>query len=296
MIKSDISVSIIIPVFNDTECLRLCLRALQEQKYAQPYEVIVVDNTSEEDVEEEVSQFPCAQYLHESQPDSYAARDKGISVASGNMVGFTDSDYIATDDSIKRGTEKLLSVPNCGLVVGAIELFFRDPGHPTAVELYEMLTAFKQQKNVEVNHWGATANVFTFMSVIEDVGLFTEKLQSGGDIDWGQRIFAAGYPQLYTDQCKVLHPARYSLEQLHKKTVRVAKSRYDRLKKIHETSHYKPGFKDDLISSVSRALRPPIKSAINIFSSKELSGAWQKRRSFISWYLSGMSVHGRKSG
>jgi glycosyltransferase involved in cell wall biosynthesis len=275
--ENSVSVSIIIPVFNDSERLKTCLMALNKQSYPKEnYRVIVVDNASEENIKEIVDEFSCAEYLYESCPGSYAARNKGISAAKGEVLGFTDSDCIPEVDWIKKGVDKLLSMSNCGLVVGSIELFFKNSEHPTSVELYEKMTAFKQRRNVEINHWGATANVFTFMSVIEKVGLFNDTLQSGGDIDWGQRVFAAGYLQLYADDCRVLHPARHSFDQLSKKMVRVAKGRHDRLKKIHETPYYKPGFKDDLISSVSRALRPPVKSAVNIFFNRELKGTWQK--------------------
>ena len=45
-------VSVIIPVYNDPERLKTCLQALEEQTYPKSaYEVIVVDNGSDESIE-----------------------------------------------------------------------------------------------------------------------------------------------------------------------------------------------------------------------------------------------------
>ena len=44
-------VSVIIPVYNDSNRLKLCLQALEKQTYpSERYEVIVVDNNSTEDI------------------------------------------------------------------------------------------------------------------------------------------------------------------------------------------------------------------------------------------------------
>ena len=51
-------VSVIIPVFNDSARLLHCLRALEQQSYRKSaYEVIVVDNGSDEPVEPLVGNF-----------------------------------------------------------------------------------------------------------------------------------------------------------------------------------------------------------------------------------------------
>ncbi|MBW4480953.1 MAG: glycosyltransferase [Tildeniella torsiva UHER 1998/13D] len=275
--NSPLFVSVIIPVFNDSERLKHCLESLENQSYSKDhYEIIVVDNASQEDLQNLVKQYPQAKYGYEDKPGAYASRNKGISMAKGDIVGFTDSDCIPDKNWIGKAVEIFRSNPSCGLVVGSIELFFQNPDCPTAVELYESVTAFQQERNVEVNHWGATANVFTFKAVIQKVGLFDETLKSGGDIEWGQRIFAAGYFQIYAKECAVLHPARHSFEELIKKIVRVAEGRHARLKEKAKYPHQQFGFKDDLLSAVTRALRPPIKSAFNIFRSKELKNISQK--------------------
>jgi cellulose synthase/poly-beta-1,6-N-acetylglucosamine synthase-like glycosyltransferase len=85
-------VSVILPVYNDAEALHRCLYSLQKQT-----EVIVVDNGSTEDNPQSVvSEFPGYQYSVEAKIGSYAARNKGISLANSEVYAFIDSDCVAS--------------------------------------------------------------------------------------------------------------------------------------------------------------------------------------------------------
>ncbi len=221
-------VSVIIPVLNDSKRLKICLEALENQTYPKNlYEVIVVDNGSEEDIQALVSNFGQATYISETRPGSYIARNKGLSIAQGELIAFTDSDCIPAPDWLEKGAANLLKVPNCGLVAGKIEIFYENSNRPTAVELYESFIAFPQKYFVEVMRFGATANVFTTKTVIEHAGKFDETLKSGGDIEWGQRVFSSGYKLLYADDTRMSHPGRRSLRDLYKKHIRIADGQYN---------------------------------------------------------------------
>ena len=190
--------------------------------------MIVVDNGSDKDraIEGLVAQFGQAIASYESFPGSYAARNKGISLAKGDVIAFTDADCIPAPNWIENGVRNLLQVPNCGLVAGKIEIFFKNPNQLTTVELYESIMALPQKEFLEKHQYGATANVFTFISVIEKVGLFDATLKSSGDVEWGRRVFLCGYKQIYAQDTCVEHPARYSFSQLYKKTIRYAGGHY----------------------------------------------------------------------
>lgn len=87
------------------------------------------------------------------------------------------------------------------------------------MELYKSIKAFPRNKYIKKYNYGATANVWTFRSAINNVGVCDTTLKSGGDRDWGQRVFAAGYSQAYADDVGAAHPARHSLGELYKKVV-----------------------------------------------------------------------------
>lgn len=216
------SVTVIVPVFNDVTRLRLLLDALAAQTYPKGrLEILIVDNASTEDVQGVVRERgPPFVALHEGRPGSYAARNRALRQAKGDVVAFTDGDCIPYPDWIERGLAALATHPEAGLVAGRIEVFPRDR-RLTWVERYEMAYAFPQDKFVAEQHFGATANVFTRRSVLDRVGPFNADLKSGGDRDWGQRVHAAGLAVVYAPDVVVRHPARRTFKEFGSKVRRV---------------------------------------------------------------------------
>ena len=224
MNKTTPFVSVIIPVYNDCDRLKQCLEILDAQTYPkQSYEVIVIDNNSTDDIRSIVDGFEQATYEFEPVPGSYSARNKGLGVAKGDILGFTDSDCAPAANWIEQGVANILKYPGCGLVAGRIDFSFQDPHNPHPVELYDSLYFLQQEKYVEEDHFGATANVFTTRQIFDTVGKFNATLKSGGDREWGERVYAAGYKQIYAADVKIAHPARASFQELNKKLRRVYK-------------------------------------------------------------------------
>ncbi|MEM7712002.1 MAG: glycosyltransferase family A protein [Cyanobacteria bacterium P01_A01_bin.68] len=264
-------VSVIIPVYNDSKRLQLCLEALENQTYSKDlYEVIVVDNASEADIKSVVSQFSQAKYTYEKQPGSYVARNQGISIAKGEILAFTDSDCIPASYWIEKGVSCLLNTANCGLVAGRIDLFFKNPEKPTPVELYERIELnFFQDEKLKNHQFGMTANIFTFKHVIDDVGNFDSNLKSGGDRQWGQRVFAAGYKQVYADDARVAHPARNSFSQLNKRITRLVGGKFDRQMSRNPSSM-------DIFKDIADTFKPPFRSLYRAWKNENLNGYYQK--------------------
>ncbi|MBD0336290.1 MAG: glycosyltransferase family 2 protein [Cyanobacteria bacterium Co-bin13] len=278
-------VSVIIPVFNDAKRLKVCLAALAQQTYPKALiEVIVVDNGSDdvEQVKEVVAQFAGAMgpgeplraiATQELTPGSYAARNRGIALAKGEVLAFTDADCIPAADWIEQGVSHLLSAPNCGLVAGKISLFFQNPHRLTPVELFEKVTAFAQKEYLEQHKYGATANLFTAKAVVERVGLFNAQLKSSGDKEWGQRVASMGYRQMYADNAQVAHPARYSFDQLYRRTSRIVGGTYDLNRQGSWLSLQRNKV---LVQGLLADLVPPLEFAFNAFRDLRLNGVEEK--------------------
>lgn len=220
-------VSVIIPVFNDTNRLALCLKALEDQAYPKDlYEVIVIDNASDESIEHVVKNFSHAYHAFENYPTSYAARNKGISLARGTIIAFTDSDCMPHMTWIENGVNLFLKNPNCGFICGKIELTFKNPLNLTSVELYEKTTYLNQEEYVK-HRFGSTANLITSRQVIDKIGIFNSTLASGGDLEWGRRVSSYGYKLVYGDAVCVYHPARHSFTQLYRRMTRISGGHYE---------------------------------------------------------------------
>ncbi|MEL6402393.1 MAG: glycosyltransferase [Cyanobacteria bacterium J06626_4] len=258
-------VSIIIPVYNDRDRLTLCLEALEHQTYPKDqYEVIVIDNNSAHPLDDLVNKYEQVRLTSESQPGSYAARNRGLQTARGQLLGFTDSDCIPAQDWIEKGVARFLATENCGLVAGKIQLFFQQQNRPTVVELFDSRNFLQQHRYIAEDHYGATANLFTSRAIFEAVGPFNAQLKSGGDREWGQRVYAAGYRQIYADDVGIAHPARHSWPEIAKKISRVIEGRY----KIDARQSEPISI---FIKRIAWQTRPPIRDIGRVFSDEEIT-------------------------
>ncbi|MEK6477304.1 glycosyltransferase [Catalinimonas sp. 4WD22] len=220
--EEPIFVSVIVPVYNDTKRLALCLEALQSQRnkrFDLKYEVIVIDNNSTEDVKNVCVQYH-VQYLHEKKQGSYAARNKGIREAKGKYLAFTDSDCIPDPYWLENGIKRLMDNPNIGLVGGKIQVF-ATKNKKTLGDIFDLAFAFPQHHYVHENHFAATANMLTTKNTFNKVGLFNPNMASGGDFEWGQKVFKFGLELLYAPEAIVRHPSRNSIKAIISKSYRV---------------------------------------------------------------------------
>lgn len=221
-------VSVIVPVWNDAARLDQCLRALEGQTYpGDLYEVVVVDNGSEEAVGPVVARYGRARLVREDRPGSYAARNAGLAHARGEVVAFTDADCLPAPDWVEKGVARLVRGGGRTFVAGRVEIFPNTPLQPNAVEQYEMLFALAQGEYAQRYGFGATANLFAWKEAFARVGPFLAELKSGGDLEWGRRAAGHGYRVEYDEGTCVRHPARASLSQLSAKIVRVTGGLHD---------------------------------------------------------------------
>lgn len=255
-------VSIIIPTFRDADCLKLCLTALEDQTYPRDkYEVIVVNNCVEDDLRSLIEKFEGVRLLTEPKSGSYAARNRGIAETKASILAFTDADCIPARDWLEQGVKHLTATENCGLVAGSIRVFVQNSSAPKACELYDKLFAFPQKTYLESDHYGATANVFTYKTVFETVGPFAADMKSGGDYEWGQRVHAAKYTMVYAEAASIDHPARDSFSKLCKKTQRIVDGHYILMRKnLFSKARFFGGLLADLLlpfRSVPQILADP---------------------------------------
>lgn len=265
-------VSVVVPVYNDAARLGLCLAALEQQSYpANLYEVIVVDNGSDDDLAWVEDEYRHVVLCYEEQAGSYAARNRGISAAKGDVFGFTDSDCIPDSFWIENGVSSLISVPNVGLVGGRVEFFFVNPSKPTAVELYDSIRNLQQESFIRKVKYAATANMFTFRKMFESVGFFDASLKSGGDRVWGQKVASSGFRLVYGREAVVRHPARNSFGQLYKKSVRVIGGTHD----CGRRTGY--GWYDSrLWKAIALDLSPPLRFVMRLTKDDRVPGALNK--------------------
>jgi glycosyltransferase involved in cell wall biosynthesis len=96
-----LTVSIVIPVYNEESQLTLCLEAIARQT-VKPLEVIVVDNNSTDSTVAVASRFSFVTVLHESQQGVVYARNRGFNAARGEIIGRLDGDSVIPSNWVER--------------------------------------------------------------------------------------------------------------------------------------------------------------------------------------------------
>lgn len=217
-INKPFTISVIIPVYNTWDSLKLCLNALEEQSYEKElFEIIVVDNASTSPKPEWLQLPVNARIISENEPGSYAARNTGASAASGDILAFTDSDCIP-DKHWLRNAEEIYEETNCDLIGGGIEVF-REKGGSNHAYIYDKYFAFQQKEWVPKGN-SCTANLIIKKSVFHEAGKFDSTLKSGADWEFSRRCVDKGFRMVYGKSVIVKHPARKSLRALLKKHMR----------------------------------------------------------------------------
>ena len=203
-------VSVIIPVFNDPR-IETCILSVLAQDYPEDlYEVIVVDNNSDDATAEVVQRFN-VKYVREDRKGSYFARNKGLEIATGDVAAFIDADCIADPHWLKELIKGFKDL-NVGGIGGRI--LKSEP--QTWVQVHSEDLAEQQLVPQYLPFYDApyivTANAAYRMSLLRSLKGFDASFQSGGDVDLAWRVQAAGFTIVTAPDAIVHHAARETVK------------------------------------------------------------------------------------
>lgn len=209
------SVSIVVPAHNSSGTIGGCIASLLAIAYPKDkLEIIVVDNNSTDGTSSLIQQYSVIFESENEVQSSYAARNKGLKRAQGDIIAFTDSDCFVESEWIAEGV-KHFEDDRCGAVGGEV---LSSP--PTSViEEYLMSMDFLHQRHCLQNSFYPyiqTANAFYRRSILHKVGLFDPRMISGGDADLCWRMqMQTSYRICYADKARVYHKHRNTLKGLY---------------------------------------------------------------------------------
>jgi glycosyltransferase involved in cell wall biosynthesis len=209
-------ISVVIPVLDEARRIEACLDALAAQRDAPAFEVIVVDNGSQDSTPELVRRHIIGARLSvERARGPYAARNTGIGEARGDIVALTDADCLPDERWLAEGAAALAATDLAG---GRI-IQMPSPV-PTVWERYDRATYLNQEQFVSHQGFAATANLFVKAAVFAAAGRFVPELTASGDLEFGRRATGSGFRLVYASQATVLHHPRTTLRgtwALHRK-------------------------------------------------------------------------------
>jgi glycosyltransferase involved in cell wall biosynthesis len=231
-----LSASVILPVYNDQKNLQACLSALANQTLPhEQFEVIVVDNDSLPAMTLPDLSHLNMTLLHCARPGSYAARNAGLRVASGEVISFLDVDCIPDKRWLESGMEAIREAPRKTLVGGNVKFDF--PENPAAIELFQYIRISGQKINIEQKRFSVTANLFARREEIMLVGEFNDSLLSGGDREWCWRAIDQGFEIKFSELTIVTTRFRNTLKASIIRVRRITGGNYQMNTKMNVKNH-----------------------------------------------------------
>ena len=145
---TSILLTVIVPAYNVEQWIKRCINSILNQTYRN-LEVIVIDDGSTDNTAKLLDEFALNDkrivIIHQNNAGLVAVREKGISLAKGDYVGFVDGDDVVEPDMYERLLRNALEydaeISHCGIKycfydgrvklhygTGIVKVFNRDRG------------------------------------------------------------------------------------------------------------------------------------------------------------------------
>jgi cellulose synthase/poly-beta-1,6-N-acetylglucosamine synthase-like glycosyltransferase len=209
-------VSVVVPVYNGRDTIRKCIEALLVQDYPQMlFEVFVVDNNSADGTDKIVRQYPVTLLYERQRQTSYAARNRGIRAARGDIVAFTDADCVPDPTWVSQ-LVAAFSRPSIAGVGGRIlDAEAVNNVERFIAEVQPLRNAQRLEGSYHVSV--VTANAAFRRSVLEALEGFDRRMRTGGDLDLSWRIQRENLGEIvYAPNAIVLHRHRSTLRDMYR--------------------------------------------------------------------------------
>jgi len=115
-------ISVIIPVYNGDRFLGDAIASVIHQSL-RPYEIIVVDDGSEDGTAAIAQSYTQVKYFFQSNRGVSAARNSGIDLSTGSILTFLDHDDLMLPDSLKNRIDFLIQNPHIQCLIAKHESF-----------------------------------------------------------------------------------------------------------------------------------------------------------------------------
>ena len=215
-------ISVVVAFYNGERTLERCLQALVQQDFPD-YEIILVDNGSSDESAAIVRRYLAANQklslVNEPRRGVSFARNKGISVATGEWVVFTDADCVVAKDWLSAYARVVQKLPeDTAAVAGTMDYY---PPETVAEKCLSLFTLPPIQKDEFFSSYDLitggfpTANLAVKRSVLLKIGGFAEGWPlfcSGEDHDLCRRIYGCG--------CRIYASQEPVVQHIHRQNIR----------------------------------------------------------------------------
>lgn len=226
--------SIIVCTYNRAAMLERALAAICTQSLDQKlYELIVVDDGSTDDTEKVCMRFQdqLSQFIYHRQQENLGlatARNRGVAIASGDKIIFTDDDCIPQSDWAENLSKTLDDYPAVtGGIIPATDTYL---GFTTNIVHFSRSLSFRKPGRT---CFATGANMGFRKTVLEELSGFNEHFTFAEDTQFGLRVQEKGYVLYFDPDSAVTHSPRMrslasilKYSYIHAKTTIQLRERY----------------------------------------------------------------------
>jgi glycosyltransferase involved in cell wall biosynthesis len=184
-------VSIVTPTLNRAGLLKDALESVARQGYAR-VEHIVIDGGSSDGTGELVARFPEARFVSEPDDGIYAAINKGLRLARGEVIGFLNSDDVYLGSPIARAAERFAATPDLAVLSGGARIAASEAGAWRTRYAVNSEAAKSLRIRDGQGPPGLINARFFRRGVFDRIGMFDERFRLASDLDLLIRMSAAG--------------------------------------------------------------------------------------------------------
>jgi GT2 family glycosyltransferase len=228
------AVSVIVPTHNRKEELQGLISSLDEQTIpASQYEIIVIDDGSSDDTLAFLQSLvrngkDNLVFFYQKNQGPGAARNRGVSLAKGTILVFTDTDCRPFPDWLEN-LIKPFSDKTIGAVGGAEAYSAEDSLLTRAIHVCmtsSMTTGGMRGTTGKklARYYPRTFNMAISQEAFKKTGGF-KPLFHGEDIELSFRIKRAGFKLLFIEQAHVHHRRRTTIKQFFRQLMKMGEAR-----------------------------------------------------------------------
>ncbi len=202
-------ISVIIPCKNAAKTVDICLTAVYSSGYKN-YEVVVVDDHSQDNSVELISRFPCKLIRLNGRSGASAARNAGARNSRGDVLFFIDADCVLAEDSLLVAERTLKEKGENTIAGGTYTKKPYDNGFFSSFQ--SVFINYSETKNSD------NPDYIAAHAMVIDAGTFRK---SGGfpedflpileDVEFSHRLKRAGYRLYMNPGLQVRHIFNFSL-------------------------------------------------------------------------------------
>ncbi len=185
--RTVIPVSVIIPTYNRAQLVGDAVTSVLNQRCVKPREIIVVDDGSSDETPQRLAQFAdVVRYVVQEHRGVSAARNRGITISTGEWVAFLDSDDYWLPEKLLHHWRFCLASHD--MLLSQTDEIWLQRGHRRNPKKYHEKPSGYCFERLLVRCLVSPSAAMVHRSIFDRVGLFDERLPACEDYDFWLRV------------------------------------------------------------------------------------------------------------